>query len=242
MTAQQVKEAVEKSVKDAEGPLRQVTGVVTDGAAAALEKAKKLVPQTALAQVTAGFNQINLKVNEVYKLKTEDYANYAAVTKDKVTSWGMEVLHFNYLVYSKDVMAANGDAIQQKFAASVADLEKARTALQEQVAARAASGKEVAGDAADALKAQIAKVTEAANTLAVDAAKFVEEKKGKLPAPAEKSVDFIVAAPKKMADLTSEVKDKADIDSSKKVLENVTNLAFAVREVIYAEVVAATGK
>lgn len=242
MTVQQVKEAVEKSVKDAEGPLRQLTGVVTSKAAEALEKAKALVPKTAVDQLTSSFNVINLKVNEVYQFKQEDYVNYAAVTKDAMKGWGLEMLHFDYLGYSKDVMATNGDAIQQKFAASVADLEKARKVLQEQVAARTAEGKEAAGDAAEALKAQIAKVTEATNTLAADAAKFVEEKKASLPARAEKSVDFIVGAPKAMKALADEVKDKADIDSSKKVLDNASNLAVAVKEVLYGYVVHASAQ
>lgn len=237
MTIQQVKAAIEASVKDEKGPLRGVTDLAVSQATAALAKAKEMAPQGVVDQVAAGFSQISLKMNEVYKFKTEDYVDYARVTSETVKSWGVEALHFDYLAYSKQVMANNSDPIQQKLAAAVAELEKARAALQAEVSARAADGKEKAGEAQEALMASVAKASEAATALAGDAVKFVEDTKGKLPAPAEKSVDFIMDSPNKMKALADEVKGKADLDSSKKVLDNVSSLAVAVKEVLYAHVV-----
>ena len=105
------------------------------------------------------------------------------------------------------LVKTSGD-VEKKFAETVAELDKAKTALQAQIGAVKAATKEKAGESQAELKVRLQKTTEAATALAVAGSKFAETQKEKLPEPASKSVNFILSSPNKVKALADEVKDR----------------------------------
>jgi hypothetical protein len=265
-----VRGATEKAVVAATGLLEQAKAMSPASVVSAVESAAGAVsgaaPET-LTKVSAvnssiidgldtRIDALSLKINEIYHLSPADYVGYMTVKAGEWQSWGLELLHFNYIGYCKEVVSRTttaataaakpvADPLRQQLAQAAVELDKTRESLQAALDNRSAAVKEKVKEQVEAaqteVKAQIQKATAAANELAVAGAKFVEEKKGSLPAPAAKSVDFILAAPQNMREMAEEIKTKADLDSSSaNTLEHISGLLMAVKEVLYAHVVASS--
>jgi len=159
---------------------------------------------------------------------------------------GKEILHFDLIAYSQEVLDnANAVAkplyepVQQNMAAAVLKLNAAMTALQEAAVAKSAEMKaqfsarlQAAIIAARALSS--ASVQFVNQKYHVISAKLPEEQKllamaEHLPYPAKDAVQFILHSPQ----LFLEVKSKADITTSKHIVENANSLMAAVKEVIF---------
>jgi len=151
------------------------------------------------------------------------------------------------------------EPIHQKIASSVLKANEAMVQLQEAVVTMSTEKMEQVKLARANLKLKLKAAIDAARELSASSVSFVQTKygvaKGKsiefvsnkygeakgaishmpeqivshMPTTAQKSVDFILSSPQ----LFARIKDKADIDTSKRTLDNLNNLMGAVKDVIF---------
>jgi len=103
---------------------------------------------------------------------------------------------------------------------------------------------EQAKAAREHLRLKLKNAIEAARELSHSSIAFVQAKYGvakgtiselpgqvvtHLPVPAQKSVNFILSSP----ELFTRIKEKAEVDASKRTLENINNLMSAVKDVVF---------
>jgi len=175
---------------------------------------------------------------------------------------GKEIIHIDLIQYSREVIDGASATVSKTFhdanatvkpyyepvfqnvARSVLKVHEAMGQLQEAVVSLSHEKMEQARVARANLRLKLAKAIEAARELSTSSISFVHAKYGaakgtvsslpgqvvsKLPVPAQKSVNFILSSPQ----LFTRIKDKAEIDASKRTMENINNLMGAVKEVVF---------
>lgn len=265
MSPQQVKAAVENAVKNyvevgkEKGYVRSTNDLAKNiyGAAKNMaptavqhiaDKAEGAIPSKVtdlndklIAGIDGRLAALTVRMNQIYHLTPADYTGYVAVRVGEMKSWTVELLHFDVLSYSKNLLSQTGDkvptVIQANLAAAVVEVTKAGQALEAVVQKGASASKEQVDALQADLKAKIGVALTTAEKLSKTGVAFVENSTEKLPAPAQKSVEMILASPAKIKEMTEAVSAKADLDTSKKTLENITNLLAATKEVMYANMV-----
>lgn len=206
------------------------------------------VTNSMISGIDSGLDGLSLKINEVYKLSPTDYMNYMTVRAGEWKSWGVELMHFNLIGYCKEVASRTTDAakpmtdpVQQRVAAAVVELEKAKASLQEALDKRKAASKDQMAAVQADVKTRLDKLSAAAGELAAAGSSFVEKQKERMPEPAKKSVEYIKAAPASMKQMSEEIKAKAG-EASNAAIEKTNGLMLAIKEVLYAHVVQSTAE
>lgn len=256
MSVGQVKEAVEMAVKAAaeKGYARSATEAAANLYESAKNKAPTAVKSTiekvegsagnVVTQVTSAQNKLINDIDAglgriqlaIAPPDPAEYVNYVQVKAGEWKSWTTELVHFDLLSYANLVQPIR-DPVQAKLAAALVEVNKARTTLEETIARRSTATQEQIAVLQTELKAKMTVALSSASELSAKGVAFVESKKGNLPPLATKYVELILASPAKLKESTTELLSKVDVDSSKKTLENVSNLLGAVKEVMFPYVV-----
>jgi hypothetical protein len=164
---------------------------------------------------------------------------------------GKEMIHIDLIQYSREVIDGASAAVSHRFgdlsasvAAAVLKASEAKTHLQEAVVHMSTQTREQLAGARANLRLRLKAAIQAARELSASSVSFVHTKYGqasenvshlpenivaRLPEPAKRSVDFILSSP----ELFVRIKNKADIDASKRTLENINNLMSAVKDVVF---------
>lgn len=167
-----------------------------------------------------------------------------AAAREYSATRGKEILHFDLIDYSEKVLD-NASAVakpiyeplQKNLAAAVIKLNTAMTSLQETAAKKSADLHSRLQDAIVAArelsKTSVAYVRGKYNIISsqLPDEQQVQALAGNLPFPVRDALKFILHSPQ----LFLEVKAKADINSSKRTVENVNNLMGAVKEVVFSQ-------
>jgi hypothetical protein len=175
---------------------------------------------------------------------------------------GKDIIHVDLIQYSREVIDGASATVSKKFhdanatvrpyyepvyqnvAKSVLKVSEALAHLQEAMLNLSAEKLEQAKAARDSLHLKLKNAIQAARELSHSSIAFVQAKYGvakgtvtelpgqvvpHLPLPAQKSVNFILASPQ----LFTRIKERAEVDASKRTLENIHNLMSAVKDVVF---------
>jgi len=175
---------------------------------------------------------------------------------------GKDVLHVDLIQYSREVLEGASTTVSQRFYDANATVKLYSEAVKQRVAQSVLRASEAMGELQHAivalstekmeqvrlaranLRLKLRKAVQAARELSASSVDFVHTKYGEakerishvptqvishLPAPAQKSVNFILSSPQ----LFTRIKDRAEMDASKRTLENINNLMSAVKEVVF---------
>jgi len=175
---------------------------------------------------------------------------------------GKEIIHVDLIQYSREVIDGASATVSKKFhdanatvrpyyepvyqnvAKSVLKVHEALAHLQEAVVHISTEKLEQANAARANLRLKLQNAIQAARELSHSSIEFVHAKYGvakeavselpgqvvpHLPVPAQKSVNFILSSPQ----LFTRIKEKAEVDASKRTLENINNLMSAVKDVVF---------
>jgi len=173
-----------------------------------------------------------------------------------------DIIHVDLIQYSREVIDGASATVSKKFhdanatvkpyyepvfqnvAKSVLKVSEALAHLQEAVLNISTEKLEQAKAAREALQLRLKNAIQAARELSHSSIAFVQAKYGvakgaltefpgqvvpHLPLPAQKSVHFILSSPQ----LFTRIKEKAEVDASKRTLENINNLMSAVKDVVF---------
>jgi hypothetical protein len=176
---------------------------------------------------------------------------------------GKEIIHVDLIQYCREVIDGASTTVSHKLhdasdvvkplyepayysiCNGVLKLNEARHQLQEAVTSLPSQTLEQAKAARDNLRLRLRAALQAARELSTSGVSFVHTKYGAateaaskipkemishLPLSAQKSVDFLLASP----ELFARIKEKADVDTSKRTLDNISNLLGAMKEVLLA--------
>jgi len=175
---------------------------------------------------------------------------------------GKEIIHVDLIQYSREVIDGASATVSKRFydanatvrpyyepvyqnvAKSVLKVSEAFGQLQEAVVHLSAEKLEQANAARENLRQKLKNAIEAARELSHSSIAFVQAKYGvakeavtelpgqvvpHLPIPAQKSVNFILSSPQ----LFTRIKERAEVDASKRTLDNINNLMSAVKDVVF---------
>jgi len=149
---------------------------------------------------------------------------------------GKEIIHIDLIQYSRDVIDGASDAVTRKLkpvydpiarnlAASVQKASQAASQLRQSVVDVSARAN---------LRLRLKQARRAARELSSNGVAFAQAKYGDLASripdssTLHKGLQFIAASP----ELFKKIKDKADLDASRGLLENLNHLVLAIRDVV----------
>jgi len=156
---------------------------------------------------------------------------------------GKDIIHFDLIQYSHDVIDGASDAVTRKLkpvydpiarnlAASVQKANQAASQLRQSVTESVVGVSERAK-----LRLRLKEARCAARELSSNGIAFAQAKYGDLAAripdssTLHKGLQFIASSP----ELFQKIKNKADLDASKRVLDNLNNLLLAIRDVVFQQ-------
>jgi predicted DNA-binding protein len=232
------------------------TSVVAKSSEVVSKTSEKLTDMK--TSVTTKTTEVVTKTNEKWKDLRGDMSKKAAERLEKglgrvcefSATRGKEIIHIDLIQYSREVIDGASAAVSHKFhdisatvASAVHKANEAKVHLQEAVIQMATHPLQQLDSARANLRLRLKAAIEAARELSASSVSYVHAKYGAaahtvshlpeqivahMPQPAQKSVDFILSSPQ----LFERIKNKADVDASKRTLENITNLMSAVKDVI----------
>jgi len=197
--------------------------------------------QTGKAAVAAGAS----KTSEKWKDLRGDLTKKAGLRIEQGLSQarefsatrGKEIIHIDLIQYSRDVIDGASDAVTRKL-----------KPVYDPIARNLAASVQKASEAANQLHQSVFKLSERANLrlrlkqarraareLASNSVVYVQAKYGDLAAripdssTLHKGLHFIASSP----ELFKTVKSKADLDASKGLLQNLSDLMVAIRDVVW---------
>jgi len=197
--------------------------------------------QTSKAAVTAGAT----KTGEKWKDLRGDLTKKAGVRIEQGLSnvrefsahRGKEIIHFDLIQYSHDVIDGASDAVTRKL-----------KPVYDPIARNLVASVQKANQAASQLRQSVVEVSERANLrlrlkearraareLSSNSIAYAQAKYGDLASripdasTLHKGLQFIASSP----ELFQKIKNKADLDASKRILENLNNLLLAIRDVVF---------
>jgi len=154
---------------------------------------------------------------------------------------GKEIIHFDLIQYSKEVIDGASEAVSRKMDAMKPMYEPVLQNLAASVLKANQAASNLRKSVLDAtqranLRERLKSARQAARELSHNSVAYVQAKFGDLAShvrsPHEsfhKGLDFIASSP----ELFVKIKNKADLDASKHTLENLNNLLAAVRDVLF---------
>lgn len=217
---------------------------VIDGLDTQLEQVHK-VSLSAIAATEAKVGQWKSMRGDLSKKAVVRMEKGLTVVREFSANRGKEMLHFDLVEYSQQVLDnANTVAkplyepVQNNLAAAVIKLNNAVSSLQEHALAKSAD-----------LQARLLLAIKAARDLSATSVSYVQQKyetaakvcadeeklqsmASQLPFPASDAIQFILQSPH----LFMQVRSKADLDASKRIIDNARSLLAAVKEVVFKDV------
>jgi hypothetical protein len=152
---------------------------------------------------------------------------------------GKEIIHIDLIQYSRDVIDGASEAVTLKLKPVYDPIARNLVASVEKVNLAASQLRQAVLDVSDRanLRMRLKEARRAARELSSTSIAYVQAKYGALAAripdssTLHKCLHIIAQSP----EMVRKIKTKADLDTSKRILENLNNLMLAIRDVVLHE-------
>jgi len=199
--------------------------------------------QTSKAAVSEGAN----KTGEKWKDLRGDLTKKAALRIEQGLSQarefsatrGKEIIHFDLIQYSQVVIDGASDAVTRKLKPMYDPVARNLVASVQKVNYAASQLRQSVVDVSERahLRLRLKEARCAARELSSSSIAYVQAKYGDVSAripdssTLHKCLQFITSSP----ELFQKIRTRADLDASKRILENLNNLMMAIRDVVFLQ-------